>query len=459
MGKPVVTMTGSGTKVSTVIVGLGLTGLSCARYLASRDEFFAVTDSREEPPMAEALRRELPGISLFSGGFDVDLLSGAKQLIVSPGVSLDEPEIRQALAAGVRVIGDVELFCQINQRPVIAVTGTNGKSTVTSLVGAMLVRAGRKVGVAGNIGVPVLDLVADPEIEIFVLELSSFQLETVVSLDAAAAVVLNLSQDHMDRYTSFQAYVTAKQKIYSGSGVMVINTDDELTRGMRLAGRKSIGFGMGEPEENDLGIREWNGASWLARGHRTLLPVRDLRLFGKHNISNCLAALALGYAAGIPEVAMLDSLREYSGLPHRCQKVAEINGVAWYNDSKGTNSGASSSAITGLGGDRNIILIAGGIGKGADFKQLVPAAAGRVRSAILIGRDARLLAEALGEVADICYAVDMDAAVKVAAETARAGDKVLLSPACSSFDMFSDYRQRGEVFVEAVRKLQETPAC
>ena len=189
------------------------------------------------------------------------------------------------------------------------------------------------------------------------------------------------------------------------------------------------------------------------------MPVRDLRLFGKHNISNCLAALALGYAAGIPEVAMLDSLREYSGLPHRCQKVAEINGVAWYNDSKGTNSGASSSAITGLGGDRNIILIAGGIGKGADFKQLVPAAAGRVRSAILIGRDARLLAEALGEVADICYAVDMDAAVKVAAETARAGDIVLLSPACSSFDMFSDYRQRGEVFVEAVRKLQETPAC
>jgi len=249
MGKPVVTMTGSGTKVSTVIVGLGLTGLSCARYLASRDEFFAVTDSREEPPMAEALRRELPGISLFSGGFDVDLLSGAKQLIVSPGVSLDEPEIRQALAAGVRVIGDVELFCQINQRPVIAVTGTNGKSTVTSLVGAMLVRAGRKVGVAGNIGVPVLDLVADPEIEIFVLELSSFQLE-VMTRSPHIAAVLNITPNHLDRHRTMQAYTAAKTRILSfqnSQDKAILNRDDPGSWGLVSEVRgELLSFGLRE---------------------------------------------------------------------------------------------------------------------------------------------------------------------------------------------------------------------
>ncbi|TAJ92638.1 MAG: UDP-N-acetylmuramoyl-L-alanine--D-glutamate ligase [Gammaproteobacteria bacterium] len=448
-------MNAASMKYPVVIAGLGLTGLSCARFLASRGEVFAVTDTRADPPMAATLRQELPGVPLYLGGFDATLLGDAERIIVSPGVPLDDPSIQAARTAGVEVIGDVELFCRMERRPIIAVTGTNGKSTVTSLVGEMLKRAGRKVGVAGNIGLPVLDLVADASLEIFVLELSSFQLETIESLNAVAAVALNITEDHLDRYPGVEEYAAAKQRIYRGSGVMVINLDDALTREMRLPGRSVIGFSLHEPEGEDLGLR----AGWLARGDRLLLPVSELRLCGRHNIANCLAALALGYAAHIPEAAMLDTLRNYDGLPHRCQKVAEIDGVVWYDDSKGTNPGASCSAIIGLGGERNVILIAGGIGKGADFSALRPAIAGRVKSAILIGRDAGLLAEAIGADVETCFAADMEAAVRQAAAQARAGDVVLLSPACASFDMFRDYRHRGEVFCEAIRRLREAASC
>ena len=455
MAQAALNMTAANTRYPVVIAGLGLTGLSCARYLASRGETFAVTDTRTDPPMAAALRQELPDVPLILGGFDPGLLLDARRIIISPGVAPDEPAIQAAREAGVEVIGDVELFCQMERRPIIAITGTNGKSTVTSLVGEMLKRAGRKAGIAGNIGLPVLDLVADPDLEIFVLELSSFQLETIESLDASAAVVLNITQDHLDRYRSIKEYVAAKQRIYNGTGVMVINLDDALTSEMRLPGRSVIGFGLNEPEGEDLGLR--NG--WLARGKRPLMPVSDLRLYGRHNVANCLAALALGYAAGIPEAAMLDTLRNYAGLPHRCQRVAEINGVVWYDDSKGTNPGASCSAIIGLGGDRNVILIAGGIGKGADFSVLRPAISGRLKSAILIGRDAGLIEEAIGGVVETSFAADMEDAVRLATAQARAGDVVLLSPACASFDMFRDYRHRGEVFIDAVRRLQETESC
>ncbi|HLB31348.1 MAG TPA: UDP-N-acetylmuramoyl-L-alanine--D-glutamate ligase [Gammaproteobacteria bacterium] len=455
MAQAALNMTAANTRYPVVIAGLGLTGLSCARYLASRGETFAVTDTRTDPPMAAALRQELPDVPLILGGFDPGLLLDARRIIISPGVAPDEPAIQAAREAGVEVIGDVELFCQMERRPIIAITGTNGKSTVTSLVGEMLKRAGRKAGIAGNIGLPVLDLVADPDLEIFVLELSSFQLETIESLDASAAVVLNITQDHLDRYRSIKEYVAAKQRIYNGTGVMVINLDDALTSEMRLPGRSVIGFGLNEPEGEDLGLR--NG--WLARGDRPLMPVSDLRLCGRHNAVNCLAALALGYAAGIPEAAMLDTLRNYAGLPHRCQRVAEINGVVWYDDSKGTNPGASCSAIIGLGGDRNVILIAGGIGKGADFSVLRPAISGRLKSAILIGRDAGLIEEAIGGVVETSFAADMEDAVRLATAQARAGDVVLLSPACASFDMFRDYRHRGEVFIDAVRRLQETESC
>lgn len=455
MGQAALNMNAASMKYPVVIAGLGLTGLSCARFLASRGEVFAVTDTRADPPMAATLRQELPGVPLYLGGFDATLLGDAERIIVSPGVPLDDPSIQAARTAGVEVIGDVELFCRMERRPIIAVTGTNGKSTVTSLVGEMLKRAGRKVGVAGNIGLPVLDLVADASLEIFVLELSSFQLETIESLNAVAAVALNITEDHLDRYPGVEEYAAAKQRIYRGSGVMVINLDDALTREMRLPGRSVIGFSLHEPEGEDLGLR----AGWLARGDRLLLPVSELRLCGRHNIANCLAALALGYAAHIPEAAMLDTLRNYDGLPHRCQKVAEIDGVVWYDDSKGTNPGASCSAIIGLGGERNVILIAGGIGKGADFSALRPAIAGRVKSAILIGRDAGLLAEAIGADVETCFAADMEAAVRQAAAQARAGDVVLLSPACASFDMFRDYRHRGEVFCEAIRRLREAASC
>ena len=455
MAQAALNMTAANTRYPVVIAGLGLTGLSCARYLASRGETFAVTDTRTDPPMAAALRQELPDVPLILGGFDPGLLLDARRIIISPGVAPDEPAIQAAREAGVEVIGDVELFCQMERRPIIAITGTNGKSTVTSLVGEMLKRAGRKAGIAGNIGLPVLDLVADPDLEIFVLELSSFQLETIESLDASAAVVLNITQDHLDRYRSIKEYVAAKQRIYNGTGVMVINLDDALTSKMRLPGRSVIGFGLNEPEGEDVGLRD----GWLARGDRPLMPVSDLRLCGRHNAVNCLAALALGYTAGIPEAAMLDTLRNYAGLPHRCQRVAEINGVVWYDDSKGTNPGASCSAIIGLGGDRNVILIAGGIGKGADFSALRPAISGRLKSAILIGRDAGLIEEAIGGVVETSFAADMKDAVRLATAQARAGDVVLLSPACASFDMFRDYRHRGEVFIDAVRRLQEAESC
>ncbi len=455
MGQAALNMNAINAKYPVVIAGLGLTGLSCARFLASRGEVFAVTDTRADPPMAATLRQELPEVPLYLGGFDPALLGDAERIIVSPGVPLDDPSIQAARMAGVEVIGDVELFCRMERRPIIAVTGTNGKSTVTSLVGEMLKRAGRKVGVAGNIGLPVLDLVADASLEIFVLELSSFQLETIESLNAVAAVALNITEDHLDRYPGVEEYAAAKQRIYRGTGVMVINLDDALTREMRLPGRSVFGFSLHEPEGEDLGLR----AGWLARGDRSLLPVSELRLCGRHNIANCLAALALGYAAHIPEAAMLDTLRNYAGLPHRCQKVAEIDGVVWYDDSKGTNPGASCSAIIGLGGERNVILIAGGIGKGADFSALRPAIAGRVKSAILIGRDAGLLAEAIGADVETCFAADMEAAVRLAAAQARAGDVVLLSPACASFDMFRDYHHRGEVFCEAIRRLREAASC
>jgi UDP-N-acetylmuramoylalanine--D-glutamate ligase len=455
MGQAALNMNAINAKYPVVIAGLGLTGLSCARFLASRGEVFAVTDTRADPPMAATLRQELPEVPLYLGGFDPALLGDAERIIVSPGVPLDDPSIQAARMAGVEVIGDVELFCRMERRPIIAVTGTNGKSTVTSLVGEMLKRTGRKVGVAGNIGLPVLDLVADASLEIFVLELSSFQLETIESLNAVAAVALNITEDHLDRYPGVEEYAAAKQRIYRGTGVMVINLDDALTREMRLPGRSVFGFSLHEPEGEDLGLR----AGWLARGDRSLLPVSELRLCGRHNIANCLAALALGYAAHIPEAAMLDTLRNYAGLPHRCQKVAEIDGVVWYDDSKGTNPGASCSAIIGLGGERNVILIAGGIGKGADFSALRPAIAGRVKSAILIGRDAGLLAEAIGADVETCFAADMEAAVRLAAAQARAGDVVLLSPACASFDMFRDYHHRGEVFCEAIRRLREAASC
>jgi UDP-N-acetylmuramoylalanine--D-glutamate ligase len=444
----------------TLIVGLGETGLSVARFLASRGVPIAVTDSRVQPPALDRLREEMPDAALFLGGFDRAAFEAAQQLIVSPGVSLKEPAIAEAMRRGVPVLGDIELFARHADAPVIAITGSNGKSTVTTLVGEMAAAAGFDARVGGNLGTPALDLLlaaqrADAvqrnQPALYVLELSSFQLETTSSLRARAAVVLNISADHMDRYDSLQEYAAAKQRIYARSEVMVINADDPLVTAMLEPRRRVVRFGLREPaDEQFYGIRTVDDAVWLARGNQNLIDVRELRIRGQHNWANALAALALGDAAGMPMGVMLDTLRDFTGLPHRMQWVGEAHGVTWYDDSKGTNVGATLAALSGAPG--RVVLIAGGEGKGQDFAPLRDGVAGKARAVVLIGRDAALIEAALGGVVPVVHAQDMDDAVAKSRELAQPGDCVLLSPACASFDMFRNYAHRGEVFAQAARR-------
>ena len=437
---------------ATAVLGLGRTGLAVARYLARRGVPFRVLDSRAAPPGLETLRRELPEVETVLGPFTPDRLCAAETLILSPGIAPDEPAVAAAAAAGVEVVGDIELFAREATAPVVAVTGSNGKSTVTALVGAMAEKAGKRVAVGGNIGTPALDLLSGPAPELYVLELSSFQLETTASLDAAAAAVLNVSADHLDRHPDLAAYAAIKRRVFHGRGTMVVNADDPAVAAMAEAGRPVVRFTLADPAAGEYGLREVDGAPWLARGGEPLLPLAALALAGGHNAANALAALALGEAVGLPMPAMLEALRTFPGLPHRCQYVAEHGGVRWYNDSKGTNVGATEAALRGVPGER-VVLIAGGEGKDADFAVLRAAVAERARAVVVIGRDAPLLVAALHATVPIEKAPDMDAAVAAAARLAEPGDSVLLSPACASFDMFRDYAARGEAFVAAVGRL------
>ncbi|MEO5573245.1 MAG: UDP-N-acetylmuramoyl-L-alanine--D-glutamate ligase, partial [Gammaproteobacteria bacterium] len=411
----------------TVIVGLGKTGLSCARFLAAREVPLAVTDSRAQPPGLAYLQQELPQVALFMEGFNTEILARAEQVVVSPGVSLKEPIIIEAIERGIPVLGDIELFARHARAvqgstsaagnrmsgaaaPVIAVTGSNGKSTVTTLVGLMAQRAGLDVRIGGNLGTPALDLVQESEPDLYVLELSSFQLETTYSLNAAAAVVLNITPDHMDRYADLDEYIRAKARAYNGDGVMVINADDPTVSAMICPNRRVIRFGLAAPAPDGFGLRSVRGETDLARGGQSLLAVRELRIKGRHNIANALAALALGDALNLPLAAMLEALREFPGLPHRSQWVAEQGGVNWYNDSKGTNVGATLAALQGLAsaadkGNGKVVLIAGGDGKGADFTPLRTAAADYARAVVLIGRDARLIEAALLGVVPVVHAL------------------------------------------------------
>jgi len=435
----------------TLVVGLGITGLSVARYLARQGVPVAIVDSRTEPPGLAELHADLPDdVALFLGGFNAEAFARAEQIVISPGVSRDEPEIVRALERGVPVIGDIELFARVARAPVIAVTGSNGKSTVVTLVSAMARRAGCDVRTGGNIGTPALDLLADGEPELYVLELSSFQLESVQSLRPAAAVILNISADHMDRYADLQDYAAAKQVVYRNAAVQVVNRDDPVAARLADAGTAIVGYALRPPLNDDYGILMRDDGRWLVRGARALLPVAEVRMAGRHNLSNALAALALGEAVGLPLAPMLETLREFSGLPHRMQFVAERGGVRWYNDSKGTNVGATLAAIEGIEG--KLVLIAGGDGKGADFTPLAGALAGRARAVIVLGRDAVRLGELLQDVTRVIPVADMPSAVQAAAGVAVEGDTVLLSPACASTDMFSNYMERGEVFTQAVRE-------
>lgn len=436
----------------TLVVGLGMTGFSCARFLHRLGLEVAVTDSRAAPPQLAAARRELPDVPLFIDGFSMDAIDHCDQVIVSPGLSLRHPCLDRAQRLGRPVFGDIELFARCADAPVIAITGSNGKSTVTALLGEMARRAGRDVRVGGNIGTPVLDLLGDGPPDLYVLELSSFQLETTFSLDALAATVLNVSPDHLDRYRDLGEYRDAKLRIFSGQGVRVVNRDDPALSAVLPDGGPRVTFGAGAPANRaEFGLVTHEGATWLARGDDRLMSAGELRIRGRHNAVNALAALALGSAAGLPDDAMLGALRAFPGLPHRMQWLGEHRGAAWYNDSKGTNVGATIAAIDGL--DGRIVLIAGGVGKGQDFTPLRPALAGRARAVLLIGADAGRIEQALAGAIVPERLPDLQAAVARAAEIAEPGDSVLLSPACASFDMFDNYEERGRCFVETFRRL------
>jgi len=438
--------------MNSVVVGLGKTGASCVRYLTKRGDRVSATDSRAAPPGLKELGDLAAAVDLRLGGFDLSLLEGASQVLMSPGVSLDEPIAKAARARGIDVLGDVELFAREVHAPVIGVTGTNGKSTVTTLVARMAAAAGRRVLAGGNLGEPALDLLEQPRPELYVLELSSFQLETTSSLTLKAAVVLNVTADHLDRYPSVAAYARAKGRILAKASTVVLNADDPWVLAMRDQAydggtARTVTFST-QRTDVDFFLERSGTQIFLARRGERLLDIGRMKISGLHNAANALAALALGEAVGLPDRAMLEALEQFPGLSHRSSWVADIGGVRYIDDSKGTNVGAT----IGMAGP--LVMIAGGEGKGQDFTPLADAFRGKVRAAVLIGKDAPAIAAAIEGVCKTETAASMEAAVASAQRIAVAGDTVLLSPACASFDMFRDYGHRGDVFAAAVLQLK-----
>ncbi|HBC58518.1 MAG TPA: UDP-N-acetylmuramoyl-L-alanine--D-glutamate ligase [Gammaproteobacteria bacterium] len=440
-----------------VVLGLGHTGWSVARFLASQKKAVICMDSRDAPPLLPQIKKDLPTVCFLPGGFDREILDRAVQIVVSPGISLNEPVIESALRQGAKIVGDIELFAQQAKAPIIAITGSNAKSTVTTLVAEMLKAAGHRMAVGGNLGTPALDLLQQPGAEFFVLELSSFQLETTYALNAAASVLLNVSEDHLDRHGTFKDYIDIKRRVYQGDGMHVFNADDPIVRAMSQNSQDDLFFTLQVPEdERYFGLRQQGQETWLSCGEEKLLEVRSLAVSGLHNYANILAALALGRAVGLDFQPMITAAQSFRGLPHRCELVKTLAGVRWVNDSKGTNVGATKAAVIGLGIDQSeasIVLIAGGISKDADFTPLREVAGRYLKSAVLIGRDANQLEAALADIIPVIHQQDMDSAVAAAAEIAAPGDTVLLSPACASFDMFADYQERGRAFIQAVEDL------
>jgi UDP-N-acetylmuramoylalanine--D-glutamate ligase len=439
--------------MASVVVGLGKTGASCLRYLAKRGIPVSATDTRTTPPGLAELGGLAKTLDIRLGGFDLSLLDGASQVLMSPGVSLAEPIASQARARGIEVLGDIELFARAARAPVIGVTGTNGKSTVTSLVAAMAAAAGRRVLAGGNLGEPALDLLEQPIPDLYVLELSSFQLETTSSLELKAAVVLNVTADHLDRYASIGAYARAKERIFAKAATVVLNVDDPYVAAMR--GPMRIVTFSTRRSDADFTLLKTVSQTLLARRGEPLLDTARMKITGLHNAANALAALALGEAAGLPLHAMLATLEIFPGLTHRSAWIADIAGVRYIDDSKGTNVGAALAAVSGLAGP--LVLIAGGEGKGQDFAPLAQAFKGKVRHVVLIGKDAPAIEAALHGACTTERAATLEAAVRAAAAAARPGDAVLLSPACASLDMFRDYGHRGDAFAAAVHALAGQP--
>lgn len=479
---------------TAVIVGLGRTGYSCAAYLHARGWRIAVTDTRKDPPQLARLAALDPAVPVRLGGLDAALLDDAVCVVASPGVPLSDPFFNEARRRGLEIVGDIELFALAVDAPVVGITGTNGKSTVTTLVGRMAERAGLKVRVGGNLGEPALDLLSASQreaerTELYVLELSSFQLEATRSLDLKAAAVLNVSPDHLDRYASLEDYAAAKARIFARCDTAVVNLDDPLVVAMPSPGQATLSFSLraaigadyavtvpggrpgtrpgggpaagpsgrqaaessGRPTAGRKAASAAGGQGWLTRRNEPLLPVSELKVQGLHNAANALAALALGEALGLPLEPMLAELRTFPGLPHRSQWVADVRGVSYVDDSKGTNVGATIAAVAGMPGP--LVMILGGDGKRQDFTPLAAAFRGKVRHAVLIGRDRDAVAEALEGVTTLERCESLEAAVRAAARAAKPGDTVLLSPACASLDMFRDYAHRGAVFSQAVREL------
>jgi UDP-N-acetylmuramoylalanine--D-glutamate ligase len=447
-------------KTLTLVVGLGKTGFSIARHLFKQGDAFMVFDTRDAPDAAAQFKAEFPNIPLYLGRYPHDLLSRVHTILTSPGVSESIPLFQEAHALGIPILGDIECFARVVSVPVIAITGTNGKSTVTTLVGEMAKADGRRVAVAGNIGTPVLELLDNDEnYDLWVLELSSFQLDLTESLLPWAATVLNVSPDHLDRHGSMAAYWEAKQRVYFNAKHCLFNRDDQQTcpDPSFLSAEQKVGsYGLNPPTRDvDWGLRQdSNGNDYIACGQQLISPISDLKIKGRHNWLNAIAACALADTVGISITAMTEVLSSFSGLSHRCQWVRDLAGVTWIDDSKGTNIGATISAILGIGGamQGKIVLIAGGQGKGADFTLLREVAEAHLRSMVLIGQDADKLAAAMPNIHQE-NASSLEEAVRIAKNHAQPGDVVLLSPACASLDMFRDYNHRGEVFSKAVEAL------
>lgn len=454
---------------SVLVLGLGETGLSLVRWLTAKGATVRVADSRNNPPSLDLLHKEFPKADIRCGIFRSELLDDIELIAISPGLPLRDPFVIKAASQGIPIVGDIEIFAwslpKQNPPKIIAITGSNGKTTVTSMVGEMCRAAGQETLVAGNISPAVLDVLLQRKgkhPDVWVLELSSFQLETTSSLSADAATVLNICEDHMDRYSDMGEYIAAKARIFraeGNGGVQILNRDDADSAGMGLLERKQVTFGVNTPIVNseDWGIENDNGDTWLTQGRQRVLNSKELKVEGLHNVANALAALGLCRAINLTLPPLLDALRNFKGLPHRVEAVAEIKDVIYYDDSKGTNVGATVAALQGLG--RRAVVILGGDGKGQDFSPLESAVKKYARAVVLIGRDAAKISTAL-ENCDVplLLATDMEEAVKLSASLAEAGDAVLMSPACASFDMYRNYVHRAEVFISAVRTLESETA-
>ncbi len=437
------------TESRNLVVGLGATGLSVARYLSRNGQDADFFDTREAPPGLDELQAIFPGADVVLGG--IRLPDAVDRLIVSPGIPDTHPLLAEARSAGVEVVSDIELFVESTTAPFMAITGSNGKSTVTTLLGHMCNAAGFRVRVGGNLGEPALDLLAGEAPDGYVLELSSFQLQRTVTLPADVAVLLNVAPDHLDWHRDEREYREAKYRIFREAKSAVINRADEKVSAYIRHISQWTSFGLDEPDDGHYGLRSTDGETYLARGATLLLSTKELALFGRHNQANALAALATGEMAGLDLGPMLQVLTEFPGLPHRMQYVARVRGVDYINDSKATNVAAAIASIESVEG--MLVLLAGGVGKGQDFAPLGAALENRLRAAVLIGTDARKIEDALDTVRPVYIADDMDDAVEQAARQAEKGDTVLLAPACASLDQFANYGARGDAFAAAVRRL------